>query len=111
MNEIRVCYIDDIDDPGARGIDLPDADWPSSGFVIRKGDEVFAYRNTCPHAGNPLHWKPDGFLTKSRDLIMCSKHGAIFEISTGVCVAGPCPGKSLTALRVRIENGRDFVRI
>ena len=110
MSEFLVCSIDDIDDPGARGIDLPDADWPSAGFIVRKGDEVFAYRNTCPHAGNPLHWKPDGFLTKNRDLIMCSKHGAIFEISNGLCVAGPCPGKSLTALDVRVENSSVFVR-
>lgn len=110
MTEIRVCHIDEIDDPGARGIDLPDADWPSSGFVVRKGDAVYAYRNVCPHAGNPLHWKQDAFLTRNRDLIMCAKHGALFELATGLCVAGPCPGKKLTALETRVEKGSVFVR-
>lgn len=40
---------------------------------------------------------------------MCSVHGAIFEIGTGLCVGGPCPGRSLTTLRVEIREGRVVV--
>jgi len=32
-------------------------------------------------------------------------HGALFEIDTGACVAGPCMGKALRALPVRVTQG------
>jgi nitrite reductase/ring-hydroxylating ferredoxin subunit len=36
---------------------------------------------------------------------MCAAHGAIFEIETGICVAGPCPGARLRPLPVRLSSG------
>ena len=106
---IDVCGLHELDSVDARGFDFPTGDGPRSGFVVREGDLVFAYRNVCPHAGHPLNWKPHAFLTKARDRIMCSVHGAIFELGTGLCVGGPCPGRSLTALRVEIRDGRVVV--
>jgi len=99
-----ICALDELENPGARGFVIPD-DWPVHAFVVRKGDRVYAYVNVCPHTGRSLHWKPDAFLTKDRNLIMCSAHGAIFEIETGICVAGPCPGARLHALPVRVSGG------
>jgi nitrite reductase/ring-hydroxylating ferredoxin subunit len=32
-------------------------------------------------------------------------HGALFEIEGGTCIAGPCAGKSLRALPVRVAQG------
>jgi nitrite reductase/ring-hydroxylating ferredoxin subunit len=32
-------------------------------------------------------------------------HGALFEIESGVCVSGPCAGKALRALPVRVAQG------
>ena len=60
--------------------------------------------NRCPHAGHPLNWRPDEFLTPDRSLIICRSHGALFQIRDGRCVAGPCAGQSLRELPVRIEN-------
>ena len=99
-----ICALEDIEDPGAKGFVIPD-DWSLHAFVVRKGGDVYAYINACPHAGRPLHWAPDAFLTRDRRLIMCSAHGAIFEIETGICVAGPCPGARLRALSVRVAGG------
>jgi nitrite reductase/ring-hydroxylating ferredoxin subunit len=99
-----VCELREIEDPGAKGFVIA-ADWPVHGFVVRRGDAVYAYVNACPHAGRMLHWKPDAFLTRDRRLIMCSAHGAIFEIDTGLCVGGPCPGASLRRLPVRVAGG------
>ena len=75
------------------------------GFVVRRGNQVFAYVNRCPHAGHPLNWLPDRFLTSDNALILCGSHGALFEIATGVCVEGPCAGRSLQQIAVREENG------
>lgn len=75
------------------------------GFVVRKGDAVFAYVNRCPHAGHPLDWQPDRFLTPDNSLIACASHGALFEMTTGACVAGPCMGRGLQRIEVKLENG------
>jgi nitrite reductase/ring-hydroxylating ferredoxin subunit len=32
-------------------------------------------------------------------------HGALFEIDSGLCVSGPCAGKALRPLPVRVERG------
>ena len=74
-------------------------------FVVRRGDEVFGYLNVCPHTGAPLNWMARKFLDPSRTLIQCATHGARFRIEDGVCISGPCNGKSLTAVPVRIEDG------
>lgn len=68
-------------------------------LAVRKDGRVFAYRNRCPHRGIPLEWLPDQFLDHSASLIQCATHGALFLIDSGECVAGPCAGQSLEALR------------
>ena len=99
-----VCVLEELEDPGAKGFVIA-GEWPLHGFVVRRGERVYAYVNVCPHAGRSLQWKPDAFLTRDRRLIMCSAHGAIFEIETGLCVAGPCMGAHLRALPARVAGG------
>jgi nitrite reductase/ring-hydroxylating ferredoxin subunit len=79
--------------------------WPLRGFVLRVADGVRAYVNRCAHLQYPLNYTPNGFLTADRSMILCSVHGALFEKLTGYCVAGPCYGRSLIGLPVRIESG------
>lgn len=98
-----LCRLDDIADPGGKGFSSPRH---GRFFVVRRGAEVFGYVNSCPHQGTPLDWKPDVFLTYDKGLIQCSTHWARFGIGDGVCVAGPCLGKRLEPVAVRVENGR-----
>ncbi len=77
---------------------------PYFGLVVQKDDEIFAYTNSCPHQGRMLQWKKDRFLNKDASRIMCAAHGAMFELHTGICDAGPCVGKRLKPLRVVREN-------
>ena len=113
MTDIENCVVgrlDEIDDPGCREFAIGDGDWPLRGFVVRQGDEVYAYQNICKHAGHPLNWKPHSFLTKDKSKIICSSHGAIFEIASGECTAGPCVGKFLNEIEVRVDDGNVIVR-
>jgi nitrite reductase/ring-hydroxylating ferredoxin subunit len=105
----EVCGVEALADGAALGFEYSVAGEARGGFLVRRGGAVFAYRNVCPHAGHPLNWRPDAFLTRDRQRIMCSVHGAVFEIESGLCVAGPCPGRSLTALRAEIREGRVVV--
>ena len=100
-----LCRLHDLGDPGARGFTLGGGEWPLRGLVVRHGSAVRAYVNHCPHAGFPLNWQPDEFLAPEAPLILCAMHGALFEIESGLCVAGPCAGRSLRALPVRVTGG------
>lgn len=72
-------------------------------FAVRQGQQLFVYRNRCPHLGIPLEWMPDQFLDRDGHYIQCSTHGALFRIDSGQCVAGPCQGEFLEAIPFRIE--------
>ena len=109
MIEIEVGKLDELDDPGCREFTIGSGDWPFRGFVVRRGDAVFAYQNYCAHAGHPLNWKPDSFLTKDSSAIICSSHGAMYDIGSGLCFAGPCRGKALRNVSVEIREGVIYV--
>lgn len=97
---IKLCQLEDIPNGGARGFHLPH----SSLLAVRQDERVYIYKNRCPHRGIPLEWLPDQFLDNEAELIRCSSHGALFQIDTGLCVAGPCAGASLTAIPCKIDQ-------
>ncbi len=105
FEEVVVCEFAELTDPGSKEFRIGEGDWPFRGFVVRKGDEVFAYKNYCMHVGHPLNWQPDSFLTKDGSQIICASHGAVYEIESGVCVSGPCPGKILRSVTAEIRDG------
>ncbi len=100
-----LCALTELDDPGSRAFRVGAGDWPLSGLLVRRGAEVHAYVNRCPHAGHPLNLRPHDFLTADRSLILCRSHGALFEIATGRCVAGPCAGAGLARVPVVVAGG------
>jgi nitrite reductase/ring-hydroxylating ferredoxin subunit len=106
VTEHRLCRLDDIADPGAKGFVVEDGGGRRDIFVVRRLGHVFAYENACPHKGTPLDFLPDQFLTYDRRHLLCSTHGAMFEIATGFCIYGPCKGRSLKALAVTIQDGQ-----
>ncbi len=100
-----LCDIDDIADPGAKGLRLGDR----SLFAVKQRGEVYVYQNRCPHIGVELHWQEDQFLDIDETLIQCATHGALFIIETGECVSGPCIGRSLEAVTSRVDNGKLYL--
>lgn len=109
MKEVEVGPLAELDDPGCREFTIGDGEWPFKGFVVRQGDEIHAYQNYCMHAGHPLNWAPDKFLTKDRSAIICASHGALYGIGSGECFAGPCRGKSLRRVAVDVRGGVIYV--
>jgi nitrite reductase/ring-hydroxylating ferredoxin subunit len=99
-----VCRLSEIEG-GARGFSIGGGDWPVRILVVRVADTVRGYLNRCPHAGHPLDLRPQHFLTADGTLILCSSHGALFEKSTGFCVAGPCAGRSLIPVPLEVKCG------
>ncbi len=100
----RLCALDEIENPGAKGFHFREGDFLFLGFVVRRGEEIRGYVDRCPHAGTPLALIGDRFLTREADLILCSTHGALFRIDDGACIAGPCPGAHLFPWPVVVEG-------
>jgi nitrite reductase/ring-hydroxylating ferredoxin subunit len=100
-----LCRLDDLQDPGSRGIMLQQGERLQDVFVVRRGQGVYAYINSCPHAGSPLDWNEHEFLSLDKRYIQCAMHAALFRLADGLCVAGPCTGASLTAIAVEVEAG------
>jgi nitrite reductase/ring-hydroxylating ferredoxin subunit len=96
--------VTDIEDGGCKSYGPPPGGFTGL-FAIRRGDSVVVYVNSCPHIGVPLDWAPNRFLSTDRRHIVCSTHGALFEIDTGVCTAGPCFGDRLEKVECWVEDG------
>jgi len=100
-----LCRLDEIADPGARSFIFRQDSRLFAGFVVRRGEAVFGYVDSCPHNGWPLGGPTGRHLTRENDLILCSGHGALFRIDDGVCTSGPCAGQRLGAWDVEVVGG------
>ncbi len=99
-----VCQIAEIPaDPGTLQVSCGD----SSFILAHWRGQLYAYLNKCPHLGWPLNLEPGRFLDIDNRFLQCSNHMALFEVDSGRCVSGPCPGACLTA--IRIEQREDGV--
>ncbi len=103
-----LCQVADIPLGGARALALGPE---SKLFAVRTADSVHVYRNRCPHAGFELNWLPDRFLDHSGRYIHCQTHGALFEIDSGICLAGPCPGARLERVAVLERGGKLYLAL
>lgn len=97
--------LESIPDPGAREAVIEGPHGPLPVFIVRRGETVRAYVNSCPHLGVALNWKPDTFLDPAGETIVCAMHAAVFRIEDGHCEAGPCQGRALRRLEVAFRNG------
>ena len=102
---LTVCRLDEIPDGGSRGFTVETARGTRDIFIVRRGEAVFAYENSCPHVGTPLDWVPDQFLSADRSHIVCATHGAQFRIEDGMCFSGPCHGVPLPPIAVEVAEG------
>jgi nitrite reductase/ring-hydroxylating ferredoxin subunit len=101
-----LCAPDEIGEGQARGFSLKQAGWQIDVFIVRRGGNLYAYRNRCPHTGVNLEWLPDAFLDYEGSFIQCSLHGALFTIEEGRCVRGPCVGDRLEFLPILVQEGK-----
>ena len=103
--------------PGAEIIalsDLPEGatplrhDGPNGAFpllLIRRGAAVHAFVNACPHQFLPLDHHGPGILSADGTRLMCTVHGAQFDIATGEGAAGLGLGCALDPVPVTKSGG------
>ncbi|WP_407120853.1 Rieske (2Fe-2S) protein [Bradyrhizobium sp. STM 3561] len=105
-----ICSFNDISSRQAKGFHLMVVDdhgnhRPWSIIVVRWGKKVLGYVNKCPHNGVNLDWERNVFLDPYGIRLMCGKHGSTFELGTGLCVEGPCQGRTLTPIALAVLDG------
>ncbi|BFT64315.1 Rieske 2Fe-2S domain-containing protein [Pseudomonas moorei] len=102
MNNLALCHIDEIEDGGALGLPGQQPLQPEGIVVVRRGEEVWAYVNRCPHFSVPLNFLPQTYCTYRSKIIMCAHHSAMFRYEDGHCVDGPCKGAQLEPVLIRV---------
>jgi nitrite reductase/ring-hydroxylating ferredoxin subunit len=81
---------------------------PARAFALRFEGRVVAYLNRCAHVPTEMDWQPGEFLDADRRFIVCSMHGAVYEPTSGQCIAGPCAGERLMAIDVVERAGHVY---
>lgn len=79
-------------EPALVGVDGRDV------MLYRRGDEIFAIGNTCPHQGGSLC---DGWV--EGDIVTCPLHGWEFDLRSGACMT--VPGERVARYTVGVEEG------
>jgi nitrite reductase/ring-hydroxylating ferredoxin subunit len=102
-----LCALTDLPAGTARGFCVGGPAGGRAIVVVRsRGGSVYGYENRCPHTGVNLDWVPDRFMDADGLQMQCATHGALFRIEDGHCLHGPCAGRGLTPVPVRIEAGQ-----
>lgn len=96
----RLCNTEDIPEREARGFDTDQGPI----FITQRDGAFYAYLNNCPHLGTELEYQENQFLDMDREYIICSTHGALFQVESGNCVFGPCQGDHLTRVEISVHS-------
>ena len=75
-------------------------------LLYRWAGQVRAVLNACPHVGTPLDLVPGKVFTRDGQHLICATHAALFDPATGLCTAGPCLGRSLQEVPIRLADGQ-----
>jgi nitrite reductase/ring-hydroxylating ferredoxin subunit len=73
-------------------------------FVVRLGEQVAGYYNTCPHSPWNLDYEGTAIL-RPEGYLQCGKHGARFDAQSGRCFHGPCVGDRLKRVELSLLDG------
>jgi len=101
-----VCALADVADGKSLVVPFGYAGPGAELIVVRAGDDVYGYVNECKHMGTSMNLLDDHAVLTNNYHIQCEYHYATYRFTDGYCVAGPCEGKSLTAVPLAIRAGR-----
>ena len=104
----KICNLDDIKNNYSLGLSVRINGTLKKLIIVNAEKHIFVYVNSCPHIGTPLDLIPGQFLSHNKESIICSTHGALFQIKTGLCTFGPCKNKYLEPVTIHVENNEIF---
>lgn len=106
---VTLCRLEELPDGAARGFD-PFGAGHDTLFIVRRGAQLHAWRDRCPHMqGVSMAWRKDAYLNAKGDRIVCSAHGATFDVVTGRCLIGPCEGQFLQPVGIAVTGAGEVM--
>ncbi|SBS29479.1 Rieske [2Fe-2S] domain protein [Marinomonas spartinae] len=105
---LYLCPLDELKDKTTMGVD-PFSTGSDTLFAVYKEEQVYLYKNQCPHEPVSLEYKKNRFLSKDKKNIICYAHGARFEPTTGLCIYGPCLGKRLVKVNFQLIDNNLYL--
>jgi nitrite reductase/ring-hydroxylating ferredoxin subunit len=87
-------------------IERNDGRQPLPCFLVRKRGKLYGFLNRCMHWPVTLDMETNDFWDYHERYIQCKTHGALYELTNGECIAGPCTGERLIALPVFEQAGK-----
>ena len=72
-------------------------------LVVRRGAELRAYLDLCPHQYLPLTYRGRRVLSGDGERLRCSNHGAEFAVADGRGLSGPGSACGLTSVPLRVD--------
>ena len=102
-----LCRADELAESGrAVGFDVMLWRQPARAFALRFHGRVVAYINRCAHVPTEMDWQPGEFLDADKRHIVCSIHGAMYDVPSGRCIGGECGKGRLMAIDVSERDGQ-----
>ena len=104
-----LCRLDAVPQGACKELRYGEGDASFALLLYRRGAEIHAYVNSCPHFGLPLNARADEFLLYNDGLIMCAHHSAVFSLVDGRCVEGLTSSERLEPVPVRQVGDEIFM--
>ncbi|AEF55426.1 Rieske (2Fe-2S) protein [Marinomonas posidonica] len=99
-----LCHVDDLENDSTKGF-LENENGQDAIFIVKKNGELYGWKNACPHVqGAPMAWRKDQYLNTQKTHLTCFAHGALFDPTTGLCIQGPCLGKTLEKVELFVSS-------
>ena len=81
-----------------------DGEEPREAILLRDEEGVVSWLNYCQHFTHIKLDKGSGAELRNGEVI-CTNHGAYFEVDSGRCTYGPCEGAYLNEVEVAVDDG------
>ncbi len=102
-NFFFVANTDDLADPGSMFVEVNG----QMIVLIHAAGHYYALDDLCTHDGGPLS---GGRVDKDEDAMICPRHGARFELTTGAALTMPAT-KATRTHEVKVEDGKIFIAL
>jgi nitrite reductase/ring-hydroxylating ferredoxin subunit len=104
----RIAAVGDVPADGSLLFTVRDGFDLEEAILVALADGVVALKNYCPHWTDVRLDTGDGATLRDGELV-CTKHGATFERTTGRCTHGPCEGATIERLDVTVRDGAVYL--
>lgn len=75
------------------------------GLLVATPSGPRAFENLCPHVPIALDQVHDDILSPDGRRLVCQNHAALFDLPSGLCLAGPCEGEALREIPIVFAGG------